>query len=358
MAKKNQVGEIKNFQEYRARIRKVRNALLWIFVASFVVFVVIAGLAVLNEGVDKFVSSLLSLNPFYFVIALLVVFLSNLMRYPKWEMYMKKLGVKISRARNIAIYLSMYSMEITPGRWGRGVVSYTINKLTGVRFGSTFPAVVVDILTDFLGFIVICLGAALFLGQYVLLSLGITILLLIPFIFLYIRRPYEWVKRKLQHRIKRLKTVFDTADLYFQNSKKLDLWSYVYSMIFTIPSMLLNGVALYFVILAFGINLPVSYMPQVIFVFSFSLLLGIITAIPAALGVTDAAMIGFLTLFFGGVGIDFGIASLITIFFRIVNVWFVEGFGFAALAYTFKYWELPEVPKVSKIIKRAKEIAE
>lgn len=342
-------SEVNNIDEYRRRIRRVRNVLIWIFAASFAVFVTIAILAVINEGVQKFVATLFAINLWYYGAAFAIVFLSYLLRYPKWELYMQRLGVKISRKRNLAIYLSMYSMEITPGRWGRSVVSYTINKLTNVRFGHTFPAIVADIFTDFFGFIVICLGAAFFLGQYVILSLFITILLMVPFIFLYVKGPYEFIKRRFGH-IKRLRIFFENASLYFKSNTRLGFGVYAYSMLFTIPSMLLNGIALYFVILAFGVSLPLSAMPEVIFIFSSSLLIGIVTGIPAALGVTDAAMISYLTIFFGGMGVDFGLASIITIFFRIVNVWFVEGFGFTALAYTFKYWELPStLKKVPKI---------
>ncbi len=341
---------IGDLEHHKKRIRNVRNALLWVFAASFVVFLVIAALAILNEGVDRFVASLLSINPFYFGLSFIVIFISYLMRYPKWDLYMKKLGVKISMGKNMAIYLSMYSMEITPGRWGRGVVSYTLNKLTGIRFGRTFPAIVVDILTDFIGFIIVCLGAALFLNQYVALTIFITIILTIPFIFLYVRGPFNFISKRFGG-IKRLRPFFDNARLYFRNKGRLDIWTYTYSVIITVPAILLNGIALYLVILAFGVNLPLSAMPLVIFVFSSSLMLGWVSGIPATIGVTDAAMISYLTLFFGGVGIDFGLASIITIFFRIVNIWFVEAFGFAALTYTFKYWELPVVPR---LVKRSK----
>jgi len=338
----------KEMAEYKQKIRTAKSLMLWIFGGSLAVFIVIIAAAIFNEGVDKFVASLLSINLFYFGVALLVVFASNIMRYPKWELYMKRLGVKISRAKNIMIYLSMYSMEITPGRWGRAIVSYTLDKLTHIRFAVTFPAVVADIFTDFSGFAVISLAAALFIGKYVLLSLGITILLMIPFVFFYFRGPFDLLRKRFGY-VTWLKPFLEQAALYFKSTKRIGTGDYLYSMIFTIPSMLINGVALYFVILAFGINVPLALMPVVIFIFSSSLLLGIVTGIPAALGVTDAALIGYLVLFFGNLGVGFALASIIAVFFRIANWWFVEGFGFAALAYTFKYWETPDKRAFSRV---------
>ncbi|MCL5428020.1 MAG: flippase-like domain-containing protein [Candidatus Marsarchaeota archaeon] len=328
------------YKKYRARVSLAKKAAGWIAGGSLAVFVVIIAAAIINEGTAAFVKQLSMVNPFYFFIALLLMFLSNAMRYPKWSLYMKRLGIRISSAKNFVIYLSMYSMEITPGRWGRAIVSYTINSLTRTTFANIFPAIVADIFTDFSGFAVVSVGAALLLDQYVALSLGITALLLLPFLFLYVKTPFDFIRKRLGH-MRRLKPMFRDALVYFKSNKKIRAADYLYSMAFTIPSMLLNGVVLYFVILSFGVRLPVGAMPEVIFIFSSSLLLGAISGIPAALGVTDAALIGYLVLFFGNVGIDFGLASIIAIFFRIVNWWFVEGFGFAALAYTFRYWKVP-----------------
>ena len=48
---------------------------------------------------------------------------------------------------------------------------------------------------------------------------------------------------------------FGTVNIYFENKKLLDTYAYAYSMIYTIPAMFLNGLALYFVMLAFGVPL-------------------------------------------------------------------------------------------------------
>ena len=127
-----------------------------------------------------------------------------------------------------------------------------------------------------------------------------------------------------------------------KENNKLGRFDYLYSMIFTIPSVILNGVALFFVILAFGIHLQIGELPVVIFIFSSSLLFGIVTGAPATLGVTDALLIGYLVFFFPNLGITFGVAAAITIFFRIVSVWFVQGFGSAALVYSMRHWKLPK----------------
>ena len=330
------IDKIKKGIEYERRISRIRILIASILVASFAVFVVIAALAILNEGLSSFLAAIYSMNLYYFGLALLAILAGYVMRYPKWHLYMQKLKVKIATRANFAIYLSMYSMDITPGRWGRAIVSYTINKLTGVKFAVTFPAVVADIFTDFLGFVVILLATTIFLQKFVLLSLIITLLLLVPFIFIYVRRPFEYIKKKLG-RVKRLKSVFEAGDVYFENNKLMTPDAYAYSMIYTIPAMFLNGIALFYVMLAFGVPLTIVDIPTVLFIFTSSLLIGMVTGIPATLGVTDAALIGYLLLFFPTT-ITVGVASLISIFFRLASVWFVQGFGSVALLDTMRYW--------------------
>ena len=323
--------------ERELNIKKAKKIILVVMLISLLVFVVISALAILNEGFNSFVKSILSINIFYFFLAFVILFLGYVIRYPKWELYIKRLGLRIARTSNFMIYLSMYSMDITPGRWGRGIVAYTINKITNTKFAKIFPAIVADNFTDFLGFIVLSLIMAFLVGKYLLLSIVITFILMLPFIFLFNKGPFELLKRRFGN-IRWLRGFFKEGALYFKNSKALGIDTYIYSMIYTIPSMFLNGVALYFVILSTGVNLNISFIPIVVFVYTSSLLIGIITGIPGALGVTDAALISYLTLFFGPLGIDFGLASVITILFRIVSLWFVEGFGFAAFAYTLRYW--------------------
>ncbi len=337
MHKKRHMLDYLDLDERELNIKKAKKVIVIMMCISLLIFVVISALAILSEGYSSFIKSILSINIFYFFLAFVVLFIGYIMRYPKWELYIKRLGIRIARTSNFMVYLSMYSMDITPGRWGRGVVAYTINKITKTRFAKIFPAVVADNFTDFFGFIVLSLIMAFLVGKYVILSIAITVILMLPFVFLFNKGPFELLKKHFGN-IHWLRGFFKEGVMYFKNSRALGIDTYIYSMIYTIPSMFMNGVALYLVILSTGVSMNLSFIPIVVFVYTSSLLIGIITGVPGALGVTDAALISYLTLFFGPLGVGFGLASIITILFRIVSLWFVEGFGFAAFAYTLKYW--------------------
>ncbi|MGI0141063.1 MAG: lysylphosphatidylglycerol synthase transmembrane domain-containing protein [Candidatus Micrarchaeales archaeon] len=332
------LGDIHGHSDYRNRIHGYERIIILIMLLSFVVFAAIAIFGILNAGVATFVKNVESINLFYYLIAVVVVFSGYVLRFPKWEMYIKRLGVKIDRKKNFMIYLSMYSMDITPGRWGRAIVSYTINRLTNVKFSRTFPAVVADIFTDFAGFAIVAVAAAFLVHQYVLVALVASSMLLIPFVFLYSKTAYSIFSTRLRKN-KLFSKLFEVGDKYFIHNKLLGKKVYLYSMVYTIPAMIINGLGLYFVMLAFGINVGIAYIPTIIFISSISTMLGMVTGLPANIGVTDATLLGFLVAFFGGFGVDIGLASVITIFSRLVQIWFVQLFGFLSLGYTLRYWK-------------------
>ncbi len=328
----------KEKSEQIKRSNKAKRMVLLILLASFAVFLVIGALSVAKEGVGAFLHTLLSINPFYYGISLLLLFLGNLVGFPKWQRFIENLKIKIPKKKNLMIYLSMFSMDITPGRWGRAVAGYTLNRVTHTPFAKTFPAIAADIFTDFLGFIVVVFVTSFLVGKFTAITVFIGLLLMVPFLFIFYKKPFKYIKGKWK-RFTFLKRFFREGESYFASSKRISLGSYLYAMLFTIPSMVISGLSLFFVILAFGIHLPISYLPTILFIYSSALLFGIVSGIPAALGVTDAILIGYLSAFLPGMGLNFGVASAITIFFRLGSIWFVAATGFAFLFYTTRYWK-------------------
>lgn len=330
---------------YVKRLAKAEYAIITIMVLSLIIFIAIAVFAVLNEGAANFVRTLLSINPFYYSLAIISVLLSDLIGFPKWHMFVRKLGVKVSKRINFQVYLSMFAMDITPGRWGRAIVAYTLNQITGVRFVRIFPAVVADIFTDFLGFVFVTILASFLVQKYLPISLFISALLIVPFVFIYVRKPFDYLKKKLG-KYKRLGGFFEIGNTYFESKNLLDLGSYLYAMIFTIPAMILNGLALYFVMLSFGISLGPASLPTILFIYTSAMLIGMVSGSPGTLGVSDAAFLGYLVAFFGASGVTFGLASAITIFFRIASIWIAEGVSSVFMFRTVRrYWAGKSVKK-------------
>ncbi len=78
-----------------------------------------------------------------------------LLRFVKWERYRKLLGVELSLGTSFLIYLSGFSMGVTPGKMGEVLKSWMIRKVTGMRIHQSAPIVIAERLTDLLGYLIL-----------------------------------------------------------------------------------------------------------------------------------------------------------------------------------------------------------
>ena len=69
---------------------------------------------------------------------------------------------------------------------------------------------------------------------------------------------------------------------------------------------------------------------KVLAIYATSILLGVISFIPAGIGITEGTLTGLLTL--EGVGIS--TALILSVMIRILTLWYSVGIGFIALKFT------------------------
>jgi uncharacterized membrane protein YbhN (UPF0104 family) len=298
------------------------------FAASFAVFIIIAFIG----GIGTVVRTILDSNLYIYLLAFLAVFLGILLRFGKWQYYLKTLELKVPLKKNLIVYLSLYSMNITPGMLGRVLVAYTISRLTDVKISSVVPIVTMDIFTDFMGTAVVAILAAIYFHQYVLYVLGLDILLIIPYAFILNDWFYRVIKRIFRNR--RFLEMFTLyGDEYFASQSALNTpKTYAVSMAATIPATVLSAMALYFTLLATGI---VPHVAGTIFIYTSAHIFGMATAIPGNIGVTDGALVALLGSTFH---LSTGVASAVTIMTRFATLWFGISLGGVLLIYTFRYW--------------------
>jgi uncharacterized protein (TIRG00374 family) len=74
--------------------------------------------------------------------------LNYLLRFLKWELYLRRLGVRIPLGDSFGIFLSGFSLTVTPGKVGEVLKSYLLREAHGVPMARTAPIVVAERLTD------------------------------------------------------------------------------------------------------------------------------------------------------------------------------------------------------------------
>ncbi len=317
-------------KEYLNLVHRVSIFVALGFIASFIVFFIIA----LIGGLGRVVNLVLSSNLYIYSLAFIAVFAGYILRFIKWNYYLKKLKVEVPLKKNFIVYMSMYSMNITPGKLGRILVAYTLNRITKKSIANLIPVVTLDIFTDFLGFAILALVTAIYFKTFIIYILIIDLALILPFLFILNDWLYKSLKKAFSKRSGLLKIFSMYGDEYFASQSKLNTKGvYIVSMLVTVPAAFLNSMALYFALYAIGI---VPHIGSTVFAFSSAQLFGMVTGIPGNIGITDGALIALLHT---SLSLSTGISSAITIMTRFATLWFGLILGGILLVYSFRYWK-------------------
>ncbi len=320
-------GEMKK-SEYLSAVNKFKNLIIITFVASIIVFVVVA----LFGGITKVIGIILGANPYLYAAAFLLVFVGMIVRFGRWSYCLKTLKIRIPFKKSFAAYMSLYSMDITPGRVGRIVAGYTINKVAHSKFMKVAPIITMDLFSDFLGFAILAIITSFIFHMFFWYVVTFVILLSISFIFLLHEGAYRLMNRS--DFIKGLLRKFapQINDYYSSQNALNNRKVYLTALIYTIPAELLDSLALYFSAIAIGIK--ATAVPSV-FIYSVSQIFGMVSTLPGSVGVTDATMVLLLGSTFK---IGSALSSAATIMTRLPTLWFSVIIGMVFFVYTLRYW--------------------
>jgi uncharacterized protein (TIRG00374 family) len=106
------------------------------------------------------------------------------LRYFKWELYLRVLGIRIPLLDSFTIFISGFSLTVTPGKVGEVLKAYLLREAHGVPMARTAPTVVAERLTDLIALALLALGGVGALGggervAYVALGLVALALLIV-----------------------------------------------------------------------------------------------------------------------------------------------------------------------------------
>ncbi|MEM0147760.1 MAG: lysylphosphatidylglycerol synthase transmembrane domain-containing protein [Candidatus Micrarchaeaceae archaeon] len=321
--------EVSN-EDYFRLIKEARRFIMLFLMLSLAVFF---ALALFAKGGIYDVLGIISkvIIPVY-LIAFAFEFLNYLLRFFKWAYFLRVLKIKIPFSKNFVIYMSMYSMNLTPGEIGRAISAYTLTRVSSFSFASVLPIITMDIFTDSLGIIALSAFVAIFLPSYLLIILLADFILLFPYMFLVSPWLFNILKQRFMH--SKLSNLFETygEEYFIAQSKLNNLKVYLVSMLFTVPAAVFNALSLYIVFVSLHINAGVL---KSVAVYTVSTLIGIASFIPGTIGSADLAM---STLSASSFYIPLSESVATTILARIVVVWFDVLVGTAFLIYSFRYW--------------------
>jgi uncharacterized protein (TIRG00374 family) len=315
--------------QYLHQVHRFRNIIVLTLLASLGVFIAVA----LFGGIEKVYSIIATSNLYIFALAFVAVMASYLVRFCKWSYYLKKLKIKLHPTKSLMIYLSLYSMSITPGQVGRIIGGYTLNRVTKKGFMKVAPIITMDVFSDFFGFSIIAIATSFFFHTFFVYTVIFVLLLSVSFMFLLHPSLYKQLGR-IKYLRKYMKRFSSQINTYYSSSGELNKpHVYLASLVFTMPADILNSLGLYFSLLAIGIKVKIT---QSLFVFAASQIFGMVSTLPGGIGVTDGTIVGLLSSTFH---VSAALSSAATIMARLATLWFGVIIGVVCLLYTIRYWD-------------------
>ncbi len=249
----------------------------------------------------------------YFVALLGLTTAGYLLRYLKWDLFLKKVGVSLPAKQNLFVFFSGLAMIVTPGKIGEIWKGWLIRDISGDSLSKTVPVVILDRITDILSLIL--LSAVGILSYREGAPLLVILLVIIAGFYAAIR------SRSISERM--LGVLERRAGKYAPDARAMHTTFEQAMEPATLLSLsALNALAwfceclgLYVVVMGFHQQISATLAT---FIFSFASLAGGVSMIPGGIGLAEATITGFLQVY----GLDVASAIGITLVVRFGTLWY------------------------------------
>lgn len=239
-----------------------------------------------------------------------------LMRFLRWESYLKALHHKVPFFRSLRIYLSGFALTITPGKTGEMVRSVFL-KPFNVSYRESLGMFLSERVSDVLAVILIAVTG---LWNYAeARPIVIFFLILTSSLILVASKTVWllWIEEKLKHllpvRLQHYPAFLIESMIAFRSCFSLKVM--LPGAVLGVLAWGAEGTAFYFLLKTLGADVP--YYTS-LFIYAFSLLVGAITFMPGGVGGTEITMANLLILN----QVDSTMAVTATLMIRTLTLWF------------------------------------
>jgi uncharacterized protein (TIRG00374 family) len=260
----------------------------------------------------------------YIPLVLVLAFLNYLIRFCRWDYYLRSIQIKLKWKDSMAIFLSGLSMTVTPAKLGEVFKSLLLKRINGTEVSRSVPVVIAERITDVLGLLI--LAAISFSAfKYGIDVLIVLVALSVALIAVMKSRTAGNTLLKICASVPILNKLSSSFGTAYESAHTL--FGFKNILVATVLSVVAWGcecLAMYFVLEGFGVDVTVLLST---FVYSFSTLMGAVSLIPGGLIVVEGSSTGLLIL----AGISKGVAASATIVTRFCTLWFAVLVGLIAL---------------------------
>lgn len=236
-----------------------------------------------------------------------------LLRYLKWDLFLKKAGVSLPAKQNLFVFFSGLSMIVTPGKIGEIWKGWLIRDISGDSLNRTVPVVILDRITDILSLILLSAVGILSYGEGV--SLLVVLLVLIAGFYVAIRS--KAVSERMLGVLERHagKYTPDARAMHATFEQTMEPVTLLGLSALNALAWFCECLGLYVIVMGFHEQISVTLAT---FIFSFASLAGGVSMIPGGIGLAEATITGFLQVY----GLDAASAIGIALVVRFGTLWY------------------------------------
>lgn len=307
--------------------RPVRPPRQWIartflvVAATAVIYVVGAAIIGWDDLRDQ-----LGAFPGHLLVPLAGLSLGNyLLRFLRWEIFLRRLGIRIGLPSSLILYFSSYLMVITPGKIGEVFKAGLLRERFAVPLARGVPIVLAERIYDFLGVLLLAaVGLAFWPGPLVGLTGGLVAAAAVPVLLaLFQVRPVRdrllarlAARPQLARHREGLQGATDTL------GRLLGPAEAAWAVVLSTAAWACECGGMWLVCSGLGLDVPLG---QACFVYAAGTLVGSLSFLPGGLGGTEATIVWLL----GRLAVPSATAGAAALIIRIFTLWLAVAVGLA-----------------------------
>lgn len=353
-----------------ARRHRTENALIsWADLKNKFLFFLIFGLAIvaalaIYADLSRMMAALARFRWKVLPLALGLTLFNYALRWVKWDYYVSQIGAaavtsspastrelrtggrdlgalhssqmnsgareragQVSKADSLIIFVSGFTMVLTPGRVGELLKSYLLKQADDIPISRSAPIVLAERLTDLLAMILLA-SAGLVAYRYGWQVMALVLVSMMAFVALVQIRPLALGLLSWGEGLPLIARFIQPLHQFYESSYQLlSLKNLLIAVGLSLISWGGECAALYVILVGLGFAATPTLLLQASFAFASSSVLGAISFLPGGLGVTDASLTGLLLLM--EIAKDMAVAA--TLLIRLCTLWFGVSLGLATL---------------------------
>jgi len=272
---------------------------------------------VLVFGWDDIYRELAGFSPVLFAALAGLSLVNYALRFWRWELFLRELGVLLPVRESIGLYFATYIMVITPGKIGEVFKAAILRERFGVSLAKGLPVVLAERLYDFLAVLILAaVGVFFWPGTLAGLTTGLVSAAMVPVVLILLRN--RGLRTRLLSRASRSSLVskyrLGLDESLESFSTLLGVGPTLYGNILSIVAWFCECLGLWLVCRSLGLVVP---LPDSVFVYAAGTLVGSLSFLPGGLGGTEATIIWLLQF----LEVSGASAAAVALMVRLFTLW-------------------------------------